>query len=106
MNRRDFLVSTAIAGGVSLTGPLATAQRTTAAPQTSFGPRTTVIDTHAHWYPQAWVDMVAKEGPKYGAKVGKNQKGYVTYSLACFIREGDVSDGWCRDFKAKMLVAA
>ena len=26
--------------------------------------------------------------------------------LACFIREGDASDGWCRDFKAKALVAA
>src|ERR1035437_4123432 len=84
MNRRDFLVSTAIAGGVSLTGPLATAQQTTAASQTSVGPRTPVIDTHAHWYPQAWVDMVAKEGPKHGAKVGTNQKGYVTYSLGKF----------------------
>jgi DNA-binding transcriptional LysR family regulator len=30
----------------------------------------------------------------------------VENAIACFIREGDVSDGWCRDFKAKMLVAA
>jgi hypothetical protein len=26
--------------------------------------------------------------------------------LACFIREGDASEGWCRNFKAKALVAA
>ena len=81
MNRRDFLVGTAIAGGVSLAGPLAQAA---AAAQTSDGPRKPVIDTHAHWYPPAWVDMVAKEGPKHGAKVGKNDKGYYTYSTTKF----------------------
>jgi len=78
MNRRDFLVGTAIAGGVSLAGPLTTAQ------QTSSGPRKPVIDTHAHWYPPAWVDMVAKDGPKYGANVGKSDKGYVTFSTVKF----------------------
>jgi aminocarboxymuconate-semialdehyde decarboxylase len=73
MKRREFLVGSAVAGGVSLvaglTGPLAKAQSSS---------RVTVIDTHAHWYPQAWVDMLAKEGPKYGAQVGKNNKGYLT----------------------------
>ena len=39
-----------------------------------------VIDTHAHWYPKAWVEMLFKDGPKYGAKVGRNDKGYVTYT--------------------------
>ncbi len=78
MNRRDFLVGTAIAGGVSLAGPLTTAQ------QTGAGPRKPVIDTHAHWYPQAWVDMVTKDGPKYGANVGKTDKGYATFSTVKF----------------------
>ncbi|MGA2989461.1 MAG: twin-arginine translocation signal domain-containing protein [Candidatus Korobacteraceae bacterium] len=70
MNRRDFLVAGAVAGGVALTGSFAEAKKT----------KTPIIDTHAHWYPQAWVDMVAKDGAKYGAKVGKNNKGYVTFS--------------------------
>jgi aminocarboxymuconate-semialdehyde decarboxylase len=81
MNRRDFLVGTAIAGGASLAGPLVQMK---AAAQTSGGPRKPIIDTHAHWYPPAWVDMLAKEGPKHGAKVGKNDKGYVTYSRGKF----------------------
>ncbi len=24
------------------------------------------IDTHAHWYPQAWMDFVLKDGPAQG----------------------------------------
>jgi len=24
------------------------------------------IDVHAHWYPKAWLDLVAKHGPAYG----------------------------------------
>jgi aminocarboxymuconate-semialdehyde decarboxylase len=78
MNRRDFLVGTAIAGGVSLAGPLATAQTA------GGGPRKPVIDTHAHWYPPAWVDMIVKDGPKYGAQIGKNDKGYVTFATTKF----------------------
>jgi hypothetical protein len=31
---------------------------------------------------------------------------YVKDTLTCFIREGDASEGWCRNFKAKALVAA
>ena len=27
------------------------------------------IDTHAHWFPPQWVDLVAKEGGKNGAEV-------------------------------------
>ncbi len=82
MNRRDFLVGTAIAGGVSMAGPIA---KLKAATVTSSSPRKPVIDTHAHWYPPAWVEMVTKEGPKHGAKIGKNAKGYYTYSTVKFM---------------------
>ena len=36
------------------------------------------IDTHAHWYPPEWVDLILKEGEKNGAKLSKNDKGHVT----------------------------
>ena len=27
------------------------------------------LDTHAHWYPQEWLDLVRKEGPAQGARI-------------------------------------
>jgi len=79
MNRRDFLVGSAIAaGGMTLAEGIAGAE------DKPVGARMPVIDTHAHWYPQAWVDLVSKEGPKYGAKVGKNAKGYGTFATPKF----------------------
>ncbi len=36
------------------------------------------IDTHAHWYPPQWVDLIAKEGAANGAEVGRNERGEVT----------------------------
>ncbi len=77
MNRRDFLVAGAIAGGVTLAGGLAEAKD-----HGKF--KTPIIDTHAHWYPKAWVDMVDQDGRKYGANVGKNKQGYVTFSTYKF----------------------
>ena len=34
-----------------------------------------VIDAHMHWYPQAFVDLMIKEGPKHGAVMGEDDKG-------------------------------
>jgi len=36
------------------------------------------IDTHAHWFPPEWVDLIAKEGAANGAQVGRNERGQVT----------------------------
>ena len=36
------------------------------------------IDTHAHWFPPEWVDLIAREGAANGAEVGKNDQGQVT----------------------------
>jgi aminocarboxymuconate-semialdehyde decarboxylase len=36
------------------------------------------IDTHAHWFPPEWVDLIAREGAANGAEVGRNDKGEVT----------------------------
>ena len=36
------------------------------------------IDTHAHWYPPEWVDLLAREGAANGAEVGRTGQGRVT----------------------------
>jgi aminocarboxymuconate-semialdehyde decarboxylase len=43
------------------------------------GPRRytgTTIDTHAHWYPQEWIDLMDKDGGREGAKIERNAAGY------------------------------
>ncbi len=40
---------------------------------------TTTIDTHAHWFPDEWVKLVEKDGPRNGAKLGRNDKGHTTF---------------------------
>jgi len=34
-----------------------------------------VVDLHAHWFPQPWIDLLLKEAEGNGAKMGKNEKG-------------------------------
>ncbi len=34
------------------------------------------IDTHAHWYPREWMDLVLKDGPKQGATIETGAAGY------------------------------
>ena len=34
-----------------------------------------VIDAHVHWYPQAFVDLMVKEGPRHGAVMGEDENG-------------------------------
>ncbi|HKA43551.1 MAG TPA: amidohydrolase family protein [Burkholderiales bacterium] len=36
------------------------------------------IDTHAHWYPPEWVELIAKDGAANGAEVGTTEQGRVT----------------------------
>ena len=36
----------------------------------------TTIDTHAHWYPPEWLDLVQKDGHKEGAVIERNAAGY------------------------------
>jgi aminocarboxymuconate-semialdehyde decarboxylase len=39
------------------------------------------IDTHAHWYPRQWVELLASEGGKNNATIGKNERGQVTFAV-------------------------
>ncbi len=34
------------------------------------------IDTHAHWYPREWLDLLARDGPSQGAKLERTEQGY------------------------------
>jgi len=44
-------------------------------------PMTTRIDIHAHWYPEAWVQMLESEGPAQGIEIGHNPRGNVTFAV-------------------------
>jgi hypothetical protein len=65
LSRRDFLAAMA---ATTLTG---------CASNLPAGRRySKVIDAHAHWYPREFVTLLEKEGPQYGAKMGKTPQGY------------------------------
>ena len=40
------------------------------------------IDAHAHWYPPEWFELLAKEGGDNGAKIGRNDRGRVTFAVS------------------------
>ena len=35
-----------------------------------------IIDTHTHFYPQAWIDLMAKDGERQGGKIERTAHGY------------------------------
>ena len=39
------------------------------------------LDTHAHWFPQEWVDTIVNEGPKSGVEISRNEQGRITASM-------------------------
>ena len=39
-----------------------------------------VIDAHAHWFPQPWIDLLLREGEANGATMGKNEKGQTAFT--------------------------
>jgi len=40
-----------------------------------------VIDTHTHFFPVEWIELLEREGPANGAKMGRNEKGAVTFAF-------------------------
>lgn len=40
-----------------------------------------VIDAHMHWYPRAFVDLMIKKGPDYGAVMSEDERGPVVVSV-------------------------
>ena len=43
--------------------------------------RVKVVDSHTHWYPPEWIEILLKEGEANGAKLGRNPKGYITVGI-------------------------
>jgi aminocarboxymuconate-semialdehyde decarboxylase len=41
-----------------------------------------VVDLHAHWFPQSWVDLLVKEGAENGATMTKTGKGHWQIDIA------------------------
>jgi aminocarboxymuconate-semialdehyde decarboxylase len=76
MKRRQFLGGLA-AGGVLLTG-CASAPRPGTTRRNDGGP---VIDIHAHWHAPDFVNMLDKEAGANGAKMGRNERGEVTFLM-------------------------
>jgi aminocarboxymuconate-semialdehyde decarboxylase len=80
-HRREFLLGMAAIGG-ALTLGCATNQsgmRAAAGPtrRSDGGP---VIDIHAHWHAPAFVSLLEQEGAANGAKISRNDRGYVVFS--------------------------
>jgi aminocarboxymuconate-semialdehyde decarboxylase len=67
ITRRRFLATTAAAGGLGLAGCAGT--------PVQGREKYRIVDAHAHWYPQAFVDLMEKEGPANGARMGKDAAG-------------------------------
>ena len=39
------------------------------------------LDTHAHWFPQQWVETIEREGPKNGVEITRNEQGRLIASM-------------------------
>ena len=79
IGRRKFLAGTVAAGAAVLTGCAGTqTQQAGRSRRNDGGP---VIDIHAHWHAPDFVALLEKEGGKNGAKIGRNDRGFVTLSV-------------------------
>ena len=72
ISKRDFLFGAAATAGGLMLG------RSDAPGQT----RTRIIDAHTHWYPPEWVELIQKEGEAAGARIGRNERGGITFNAA------------------------
>ena len=72
MERREFLAALA-AMSATLAAGCAGVQGGAGRPR--------VIDAHAHWYPQGFIDIVMREGAAHGGKPGRNAAGDPTFTL-------------------------
>src|SRR5712692_6857964 len=72
ISKRDFLIGAAATGGALMLGRIDSPGQT--------GRR--VIDAHTHWYPAEWVELVQKEGEAAGARLGRNERGGITFNAA------------------------
>lgn len=80
---RRAILQTGLAATIASVGSLQAAPAgSTASEKTS----ARAIDIHAHYYPQAYLDLIASEGKKFNAEFRMTEKGF-------YFKTGDESDG-------------
>jgi aminocarboxymuconate-semialdehyde decarboxylase len=77
LTRRNFLGDALAAGSTFIAGCASTQTQETARRR----PSVPVIDIHAHWHAPDFVALLEKEGGSNGAKIGKNERGFVTLNV-------------------------
>src|SRR5215469_11090848 len=80
---RRTMLHTGLAAAISSVGSLQAGSAAPAVPQKS---TVRAIDIHAHYYPQAYLDLIQKEGHRFGAEYWKTEQGF-------FFKTLDESDG-------------
>src|SRR4029434_221482 len=77
LTRRTFLGGALAAGTTFITGCASTQTQEAARRR----PSVPIIDIHAHWHAPDFVALLEKEGGSNGAKIGKNERGFVTLNV-------------------------
>jgi aminocarboxymuconate-semialdehyde decarboxylase len=52
------------------------------------------IDTHAHYFPQSYLDLIAKRGPRVGSRVEKDAQGRTFIQVGLTLRTGPVTSAF------------
>ncbi len=77
IERRKFLLGMVAASGALLAGCAGTQTK-----RSLRGYSVPAIDIHAHWHAPEFVALLEKEGGSNGAKIGRNDRGRVTFAVA------------------------
>ena len=52
------------------------------------------IDTHAHYFPQSYLDLIAKHGPRVGSRVEKDALGQTFIQVGLTLRTGPIASAF------------
>ena len=53
-------------------------------------PQAPTIDTHAHYFPQSYIDLIAKLGPRCGTTVVQDAQGRTFIQVGLLLRTGPI----------------
>ena len=53
-------------------------------------PQAPTIDTHAHYFPQSYIDLIAKHGPRCGTTVSQDASGRTFIQVGLLLRTGPI----------------
>ena len=65
------------------------------------------IDTHAHYFPQSYIDLIAKLGPRCGTTVAGDAQGRTFIQVGLLLRTGPITPTlWARADLTSVTVAS